>query len=65
METIFKSISDTADTLGIKRTKTYELLSSGELESDHIGRRRLVLVSSIRAFADKQRTKPTRFLGSV
>ncbi|MBK6708510.1 MAG: helix-turn-helix domain-containing protein [Sphingomonadales bacterium] len=46
------SISDAATALGIGRTKTYEMLNSGELESIQIGTRRLVKLDSIKAFIE-------------
>lgn len=47
------SISDAATALGIGRTKTYEMLNSGELESIQIGTRRLVKMESIQAFIER------------
>ena len=45
------SIADAADTLGIGRSKTYELISQGKLLTVTIGRRRLVRSDSVRAVA--------------
>jgi excisionase family DNA binding protein len=41
-------VADTARTLGIGRTKTYQLISDNLLETVTIGSRRLVKVSSIK-----------------
>jgi excisionase family DNA binding protein len=41
--------------LGIGKTKLYELIATGELETIHIGRRRLVLRSSIDAMIQRLR----------
>lgn len=49
---ILCSISDATKALGIGRTKFYELLASGDLESIQIGTRRLVKMDSIKEFID-------------
>jgi excisionase family DNA binding protein len=41
------SIADTVSTLGIGRSKIYELIKAGQLETIKIGRRTLVRVTSI------------------
>jgi len=51
METVLCSIPDAAKALGLGRSKTYELIDEGQLETVRIGRRRLVRVSSIRTLA--------------
>jgi len=40
--------------LGLGRTKIYELLDTGELASVKVGRARLIVVSSLRHFIEKQ-----------
>jgi predicted DNA-binding transcriptional regulator AlpA len=40
---------------GISRSRIYELLDAGELESVHIGARRLVIVDSYRQLIERQR----------
>ena len=45
------SIEDAATSLGIGRSKTYELISEGRLLTVSIGRRRLVRAESVRAIA--------------
>lgn len=45
---------------GISRSKTYELLDAGELESVHIGARRLVIVASYRRMIERQRAAAPR-----
>ncbi|WP_347269710.1 helix-turn-helix domain-containing protein [Rhizorhabdus histidinilytica] len=47
------SILDAANMLGIGRTKLYEMLTTGELVSMQIGKRRLVKVDSITAFIQR------------
>lgn len=47
------SIRDTSETLGIGRTKTYELIGCGELATVQIGSRRLVTVASIDALIER------------
>lgn len=49
MEPHFTSIPEAAEVLGIGRSKTYELIGEGKLETVRIGRRRLVTVASIKA----------------
>jgi hypothetical protein len=46
------SIRDMEAMLGISRRKVYELLNSGDVECRYIGRRRLVLMASLREFVD-------------
>jgi predicted DNA-binding transcriptional regulator AlpA len=41
---------------GISRSRIYELLDAGEIESVHIGARRLVLIDSYRRLIERQRT---------
>lgn len=41
--------------IGIGRSKLYELMESGELETIKIGTSRLVLVSSLQAFVEARR----------
>ena len=47
------SISGLCDSLGIKRTKAFEIIRDGEVETIKIGRRTLVLAESIDAFIDR------------
>jgi|TARA_R100000501_G_scaffold14813_2_gene26874 excisionase family DNA binding protein len=54
METMLCSIPEAAQALGIGRSKTYQLLEAGKLEAIFIGRRRLVRVASVKAFAEKE-----------
>ena len=51
MEALLLSISDAAKSLSLGRSKVYELISAGRLETVTIGRRRLVRVESIRMLA--------------
>ena len=50
-EALLCSIPDAATTLGVSRSKTYELIADGQLLTVAIGRRRLVRTDSIRALA--------------
>jgi excisionase family DNA binding protein len=43
--------------LGIGKTKLYELMAAGELETINIGRRRLVLLASIDSFVERLRQR--------
>jgi len=42
---------DASNALGIGRTKTFELIATGQLHSIKIGKRRLIAVDELRAFA--------------
>ena len=52
MEPLNVSIKVTAQTLGCGRSKTYELINAGHLETVKLGTRTLVRVASIKAFSD-------------
>lgn len=41
-------ISDAAKMTGLSRSRIYELMNEGKLRSVHVGRRRLIPVSSLR-----------------
>jgi excisionase family DNA binding protein len=51
LDTLLCSIPDAAKALGVGRSKLYELIGEGRLETDTIGRGRLVRTDSIRALA--------------
>lgn len=53
METLLCSIPDAAAALGLGRSKVYELIGAGQLETINIGRRRLIRVESVKALAAK------------
>jgi excisionase family DNA binding protein len=53
---ITTSIKDTARRLGISRTKIYELIKVGLLQTAKLGSRRLVLIDSIHCLVKE----PTR-----
>lgn len=40
---------------GLKRSMTYELIASGQLETIYFGRRRLILMDSYRRLVERQR----------
>ncbi len=52
MDALLISIPEAAKVLGLGRSKAYELISEGRLETVTIGRRRLVRVVSVRALAE-------------
>lgn len=52
-EPLLCPVLEAARLLGIGKTKAYELLSKGELDSIQIGTRRLVKMESIKAFIDR------------
>lgn len=51
METLLCSIPEAAKALGLGRSKLYDLIGEGRLETVNIGRRRLVRTESVRALA--------------
>ena len=51
-ERLLCSIPEAAHSLGVSRSKTYELISEGRLLTVSIGRRRLVKTESVRAIAN-------------
>ncbi|RYD80526.1 MAG: DNA-binding protein [Verrucomicrobiaceae bacterium] len=60
MEQILLSVRETAGVLGIGRTKLYELIGGGQLETVKIGTRRLVRISSVREIAEGGLSGTTR-----
>lgn len=55
MERLFVSVAEAAAVLGIGKTKMFELLASGQIESVQLDRRRLVPADGLRSYADEQR----------
>lgn len=49
-DAVFVSTKETARLLGVSRQHVYDLLDEQAIESRYIGRRRLVLTESLRAF---------------
>lgn len=49
---IFVSAKDAAHMLGLSRNEMYDLLNKQVIESRYHGKRRLVLLASVHAFAD-------------
>ena len=47
------TINETIKTYGIRRTKLYELLGSGEVKAVKLGRRTLVYGPSLRQFMER------------
>jgi len=47
------SVGDAARMLGIGETVTWRMVSTGEIASVHLGRRRLVLVKSLEEFVER------------
>jgi excisionase family DNA binding protein len=50
VQKLLLSINDTAHALSLGRTKVYELIAAGRLETVKVGRRTLVPVASVLAF---------------
>jgi excisionase family DNA binding protein len=51
------SVEEAAGALGIGRSKTYELIAAGELETVHIGRSLRVPVDAVHAFIERLRRR--------
>jgi len=54
-EPLLYTIFEAATALRISRTKLYELLDSGEIESVHIGRSRKIPTDTLRSYIDRLR----------
>jgi excisionase family DNA binding protein len=52
-DAVFVSTKETARLLGLSRNHIYELLDQRVIESRYIGRRRLVLMTSLRDFISR------------
>ncbi|MCZ7526569.1 MAG: helix-turn-helix domain-containing protein [Acidimicrobiia bacterium] len=57
MQPVLYSIADATLVLGIGRTRLYQLMRSGEIETVHIGRRRLIPSASIDALVARLRSE--------
>lgn len=55
-ERLAVSITTAATMLGIGRSTLYEMLGDDKIETISVGRRRLVLVASLRAFVEARRS---------
>ncbi len=54
-EIITATIPEFRRLTGISRSRTYELLEAGEIESIHIGSRRLILMESFHRLIERRR----------
>lgn len=54
-ERISVRIPEACRMIGIGRSKFYELIAAGDIETIKVGVRRLVLIRSLTAFVEKQR----------
>lgn len=52
---LFHRVPEAAEALGIGRTRLYELMASGALESVHDGRRRLIPTEALESYAQSLR----------
>lgn len=50
MKKISVGVTECGDIIGIKKTKTWQLISAGELDTFKVGRRTLVTTASIKEF---------------
>ena len=51
MKPTFISVKELCECLSIGRTKAYELIQEGKLDTARIGRRRLITWKSVKAYA--------------
>lgn len=57
MDILLCGVTDAARALGLGRSKIYELIAEGQLETITIGRRRLIRTESIRRVARREMVK--------
>lgn len=60
MEPLLLRVDEAAEALAVSRTKVYELMASGELESVKLGRSRRVPVDAVVSFVLTARVEATR-----
>jgi excisionase family DNA binding protein len=60
MDPLLCSIPDAAKALSIGRSKLYQMMDEGLVQSVVIGRRRLVRIASIRALAEQDSKRESR-----
>jgi hypothetical protein len=58
---ITASITEFCVLSGLGRTRVYELIGAGELDSITIGKRRLVVIESYRELIERQRAAAQKF----
>jgi excisionase family DNA binding protein len=56
MDKLLLTPTEAATALGIGRSKVYELMQTGQLQSVHIGARRRVPAEALHAFLERLRT---------
>ena len=56
------SVNDALAMLGIGRTRFYELVAAGEIQTIKLGRRRLVQVASLQRLASEGYEPPPRYV---
>jgi excisionase family DNA binding protein len=56
MTALLQSIPEAAASIGVGRSLMYELVATGQVETVHVGRRRLVVVASVESYVEKLRT---------
>ncbi len=54
MDKLAYAIPEAAELIGVGYVKCYELISSGELETFRVGRRRLCSVAAIQRYIERQ-----------
>jgi excisionase family DNA binding protein len=55
MTKLLLSVEEACEIVGVKRSKLYELLTSGEIESVKIGKSRRVPVGALTAYVERLR----------
>lgn len=53
VEPVFTSVDEAARFLNLNPREVYRLLDQGQIQSVHHGRRRLIIVATLRAYAER------------
>lgn len=54
------SLKEAWERIGVKKTKFYQLLHCGEIESYHVGKRHLIVDASLNAWIERNRATPLK-----
>ena len=60
IEPISVTVEDGCRAFGVGRTKMYELMDAGDVESFTVGKRRLINYASLKALAQRLASDPVR-----
>ena len=54
------SLKEAWERIGVKKTKFYQLLHRGEIESYYVGKRHLIVDASLNAWIERNRATPLK-----